>query len=159
MPILLNGRCYKTFKGAQRAWLKSRRMRTSKANMKRAGAYVATVERRQRGTKTLRYSCPRGHAGKARVLPWRRKKARHVARHHKRRSSRPVRRHAKPRRRRKNVVFPKPGRPQSKRYRKQIERLFASMLAPLRGGIPGGVRPGQKGRIRRRRKSRRGGRR
>lgn len=52
MPILVNRKCYKNFESAVRAVMRKKRI--GKA---RASAYVATVERRQRGSKRVRKAC------------------------------------------------------------------------------------------------------
>lgn len=52
MPILIGHRCFQKFKAAARAIAKKKRI-----SMKRASAYVAVVERRQRGSKHLRTAC------------------------------------------------------------------------------------------------------
>lgn len=52
MPILLDGRCYAKVKTAARALARRKGW-----GRKRAQAYVATVERRQRGSRRVARAC------------------------------------------------------------------------------------------------------
>lgn len=61
MPLLIHGRCYKTFKAAARAVQRWKRI-----GEKRASAYTAVVMRRTEGTKRLKLACGSGRGRSAR---------------------------------------------------------------------------------------------